>query len=98
MDYKDLIASDIRLVILRALEEDDGYSQNESVLQSVLELFGHKVSRDRVRTELDWLAEQSLVTLEQVASVKVATITQRGVDVACGRVITSGVKRPSPKG
>ncbi len=96
--YSDLITADIRLVILRALEEDAGYSLNESVLHSILAMFGHKVSRDRVRTELSWLAEQKLVTVEHVASVDVASLTGRGADVAAGRTIVPGVKRPGPRG
>jgi ribosomal protein L12E/L44/L45/RPP1/RPP2 len=97
VDYKELITSDIRLVILRTLAEDDGYSLNESVLQSILSMFGHKVSRDRVKTELSWLKEQDLVTIETAISVQVATITSRGLDVASGHVVVPGVKRPGPR-
>lgn len=98
MSYAELIAADIRLVILRALAEDTGYSHNESVLQSVLEVFGHSISRDRIRTELNWLAEQGLVTLRDAAGYLVATLTGRGADVAAGRVTVPGVKRPRPRG
>ena len=97
LKFAELLREDRRLVILRALEEDAGYSQNESVLQSVLQMFGHKMSRDQVRTELAWLAEQGLITLEHVATVDVATLTTRGEDVACGNITVPGVKRPSPR-
>lgn len=98
LSFNELITEDIRLVILRALAEDAGYSLNESVLHQVLSLFGHKVSRDRVKTELSWLCEQGLVTLEHVASVYVATITRRGADAAAGHINVPGVKRPGPRG
>ncbi|WP_298438022.1 ArsR family transcriptional regulator [Geobacter sp.] len=98
MSFRELVIADIRLVILRALEQDLGYSHNESILHSVLEKFGHKCSRDQVRTELAWLQEQGLVTLETVADIFVATITQRGADVATGRTVVPGVKRPNPRG
>lgn len=98
MNFDDLIESDRRLVILRTLEEDLGYTMNESVIQTCLEAIGHSVSRDRVRTDLEWLKEQGLVTIQEIVSVKVATITGRGADVACGRVTVPGVKRPRPKG
>lgn len=97
MDYKELITSDIRLVVLRALAEDEGYSLNESVIQSILGVFGHRVSRDRVKTELAWLKEQGLVRIETVVTVQVATITSRGLDVANGSVVVPGVKRPGPR-
>jgi ribosomal protein L12E/L44/L45/RPP1/RPP2 len=95
----DVITQDRRLVILRALNEDAGYSQNESVLQSILEVFGHKVSRDQVRSLISWLAEQDLVNIDFVgADFMVAKLTGRGVDVATGAATVPGVKRPAPRG
>jgi len=96
--FADLVDADRRLVILRALEEDPGYDLNEYVLQSVLEALGHTVSRDRLRADLAWLEEQGLVTVDEVAGVKVAKLTGRGSDVAAGRAVVPGVKRPRPKG
>jgi len=96
--FAELMDADRRLVILRTLEEDAGYRLNESVIQSCLQALGHDVSRDRVRTDLQWLAEQGLVELETVVSVLVATLTQRGSDAACGRAVVPGVKRPRPRG
>ncbi len=98
MPFNDLLISDIRLVILRALEQDLGYSHNESIIHSVVEKFGHRCSRDLIRTQLAWLREQQLVTIEDVAGYMVAAITQRGADVACGRASVPGVKRPNPRG
>ena len=97
-EFAELLTADIRLVILRALAEDLGYSHNESILHAVAKKFGHNVTRDVIRTQLAWLQEQSLVTLETVGDIYVATITQRGVDVAGGAGSCPGVKRPSPRG
>lgn len=97
MMFAELIAKDIRLVILRCMAED-GYSLNESILQSALEMFGHNVSRDRVRTEMRWLEEQGLITIEDVAGVLVGKLTGRGADIAAGRCRIDGVKAPRPKG
>jgi len=96
MNYRELLEADRRLVILKALAEDPGYSHNESVLQSVLDLFGHRVSRDQVRTLLSWLAEQGLVELDRVSSCLVARLSARGGEVAAGRTVVPGVKRPAP--
>lgn len=96
-DFLELIEADRRLVILRCLSEDAGYSLNESVIQSALVALGHNVSRDRVRTDLEWLKEQGLVNLSQVMGVTVAYITGRGEDAAWGRVTVPGVKRPRPR-
>ena len=96
--FANIMNEDERLVILRALAEDTaGYSANESILHSILVEFAHKVSRDRVRTQLNWLQEQGLVTLKEIAGCLIATLTARGVDVATGLAIVPGVKRPRPK-
>lgn len=98
-NFADFVTEDRRLAILRLLEGQRGYEANDSVLQIALDRLGHNVSRDVVRSDLSWLAEQGLVSLEIVLdSVTVATATQRGVDAALGRTIHPGVKRPSPKG
>ena len=97
LSFRDLATKDIRLVILRSIL-DDGLSLNESMLQDVLAAYGHEVSRDRVRTEMRWLEEQGLVSIDDVAGILVARITGRGMDVACGRSVVEGVKRPRPKG
>ncbi|HBC0987581.1 TPA: ArsR family transcriptional regulator [Escherichia coli] len=93
---RDLLASDRRLVLLRSLSEC-GDTANESVLQTCLEAYGHRMSRDAVRTELAWLGEQNLVRLSDVSGCYVAAITGRGVDVAQGLATVPGVKKPRPK-
>jgi hypothetical protein len=94
--FNELRDADRRLVILRILEEDAGYSQNEFVIQTCLETLGHTVSQDRLRTDLAWLAEQGLVTVGTVGGVHVAKLTGRGADAACGRTLVPGIKRPRP--
>jgi repressor of nif and glnA expression len=94
--FSDLLTHDMRLVMLRSMLEQ-GNTINESILQSVLEALGHKVSRDRVRTEMRWLEEQKLVNIESVVGILVAELTGRGVDCALGRCKVDGVKMPRPK-
>jgi hypothetical protein len=89
------LSEDRRLVILRVLLESAAFTANEYVLQSMVERFGHVTSGDRIRTDLAWLQEQGLVRVEEVATVQIAMLLQRGEDVALGRIITPGVKRPS---
>lgn len=89
----DILNEDRRLVILRSLL-DCNNEANESILQDCLDAYGHNVSRDVVRGQIDWLAEQNLVTVENLSGFYVVTITGRGQDVAEGRAKISGVKRP----
>jgi hypothetical protein len=51
-------------------------------------------SRDQVAADLHWLAEQGLLTAEDHEAVLVVTLSERGADVAAGRAIVPGVRRP----
>lgn len=95
MSYKSIITADMRLAILRLLEQDADYAHNEYVLQRALEQLGHSISADRLRTELRWLEEQQLITIDG-GSVCVAKLTNRGADAALGRARIDGIARPRP--
>lgn len=93
--YAKVLSEDRRLVILRLLAELPMYKANSSVLHSALASWGHDPSRDQVRGELRWLEEQGLITVEDIANgVLLATLAERGQDVAAGRAYVDGVKRP----
>lgn len=93
MSFAAYLAEDRRLVLLRLLAEMPAYGANSSVLHSGLDRLGHKVPRDTIKADLAWLAEQGLVALEEVGPVVVATLAERGQDVAAGRAVVPGVKR-----
>ena len=93
-DFSTHLTEDRRLVVLRVLAESSGYTANEYILQQMLEQFGHVASIDRIRADLAWLHEQQLLTVSQVADVHIARITARGQDVAAGRTVVPGIKRP----
>jgi hypothetical protein len=95
MSFNDLIAADVRLAILQFLSEG-GYSQNDSILNDLLKRTGRMIPHDKTRTELAWLREQGLITVEDIYDTLVATITQRGLDVANGLATVPGVNRPAP--
>jgi hypothetical protein len=88
------VAEDRRLALLRFLDAAPGYAANDSLLHAALERIGHTIARDVIRTDAAWLAEQGLVRTETVHGVLVVTITGRGQDVARGRAVVPGVKRP----
>lgn len=92
--YSDFIRQDVRLVLLRLLVEMTAYRANSSVLTMALDSYGHTLSRDQVKTELHWLAEQGALTLQDVGPVIVATLSERGQDIAAGRNRVPGIKRP----
>tara|TARA_R110002050_G_scaffold269917_1_gene412436 strand:- start:53345 stop:53638 length:294 start_codon:yes stop_codon:yes gene_type:complete len=95
-DFNALVTEAARLAILQVLEQDADYSHNQNILQMILESLGHGLSSDRIRTELRWLEEQGLISIESVSSLLVAKLNQRGLDVAKGRSRVDGVARPRP--
>lgn len=92
--FANYIREDQRLVILRVLANMPSYTANSSVLHGALTQVGHNPSRDQIKTEIQWLAEQGLVTVENVFDLLVARITERGADVAAARITVPGVKKP----
>jgi len=54
-------------------------------------------SVDLVRTELAWLAEQSLIELTEIGGLQIANITMRGRDVSLGLSVAPGVEQPGPE-
>lgn len=95
--YRDFVDQDVRLIILRALADETDFALNENLILAVLETFGHRKTRDYVRNQLAWLAEQArAVTLTEAGSVRIATLTQTGLDHVERRAALEGVKRRSP--
>ena len=96
MSFADFQSADRRLVLLRALEAAAQYRANAILLRRYCDTVGHVVSADAIETDLAWLKEQGLVTVEVVQGLTIATLTERGADVANGRATQPGVARPQP--
>ncbi|MEX2524483.1 MAG: ArsR family transcriptional regulator [Gammaproteobacteria bacterium] len=96
MPYNEHIARARRLRLLRILHEADGYRLNDIMLGKLLDNYGYNVSNDQLRTDAAWLSEQGLVTVQDFDDVQLISLTQRGADVAAGKITTPGVDRPAP--
>lgn len=99
-NMRGIITADQRLVILQSLEACNN-DANQNIIQTCLVEYGHSISMDLVRTHLAWLEEQELITVNKASvcdvSFYVAEITQRGLDVANGRAVIDGVRKPNPR-
>lgn len=82
----------IRRAILDMLEVVGG-EHNDDVLAVLLAEMGHRIARRDVSAELRWLAERSLVKIEEGTGYIVATIDADGRDVSRGRLTIEGVSR-----
>lgn len=87
----------LRLCLLRFLLSAPSYRANSSILHQVADTFGLSATRDQIKAQLAWLKEQSLVETEELMGLVVASLTERGQDVAGGRATCPGVQRPGPK-
>lgn len=98
MSFDQHVREHRRLVILRCLAEIASQRANTAVLADGCNHFGIASTRDDVRTDVAWLRDQGLVRTDELTStVQLVIITERGVDVAEGRAVVPGVRRPSPR-
>ena len=96
-DVRANLAAAERRAILRLLTAVGAYEANDSTLLAAMTSLGHRVGVDRVRAHFDFLAEGGLLVTRTVeGGAKVATLTDRGLDVAEGRAEAAGVEPPRP--
>jgi hypothetical protein len=98
VNFDDYTTRDARLVILRALHEQTDRRLNEALLTATLDRFGHRRSREWVRTQIGILAELGAVTyVDASETVRVAKLTRLGIDHVEERQVIDGIARPSPE-
>lgn len=98
MSWVERMSEHRRICLLRTLASAPAYRANDSLLHDVVnDEFALGCSRDQVRTDLAWLRDQGLVRIEEIAGVYIVELTRQGEDVASGRQVAPGVKRPTPR-
>ncbi len=94
--YEDHFNADVRLIILRALSEEEDGRLNSTIITKVLESFAVNRTREYVHTQLRWLEKQAqAVIVTQVGSVLVAELTQQGEDHLNRKTVIEGINQPS---
>jgi hypothetical protein len=96
-DKKSLIAANIRLIILRALaEEEDTVTLNDYILQVELARFGYNRTCDFIANELNWLEKEvGAVRVSLAGTSTIATLAKAGKDHLARRRKLTGVQYPS---
>lgn len=95
-DFAPAIDAYIRAAALRLLAELPEYRANDMAIADAVRAIGLGCTNDQLRGHLTWMEEQRLVTIVDVSGIKVATLTERGAEVAAGRAQVDGVQRPHP--
>jgi hypothetical protein len=83
-----------RLAVLQLLADQTSGSANDAVLCEAVNAMGHICSRDRMREIVFWLQGQGalhVLDLRMSSGLVVATLTERGHDIARGRSRIAGV-------
>ena len=96
MSYAVHLAANRRLSILQNLIEDAGHGSETAIEQTLLSQGHHAgLTRDYVRDQLKFLAEIDALTIDYYRDkLMVAHITERGVNIAQGRITVDGVEAP----
>lgn len=91
----DLMVEDRRFLVLRLCAEVPDLSLDTPLLAAAISQLTYACSIDQAETAAGWLQEQGLVDLRKMpGGNSLVTLTDRGVDIANGRAIVSGVRRP----
>jgi Fe2+ or Zn2+ uptake regulation protein len=95
-DYaRGVFAEQLRRAVLELLAAQADRRANDEVLFiGLVRSDFPSLTRDRVRTELAWLAEQGLIAIETLDRFQLAELTERGHEAATGSATIPGVWRP----
>lgn len=80
----------MRFVMLR-LVNGTPRNTNSSVLSMQLNSAGYPNTKDQTKSEIRWLEQAGLLEVEEVESVLIVSITERGEDVANGLSKVDGI-------
>lgn len=95
MSMDRIVREEARLIVLKALAAEVNGRLNSELVRLSLESFGISRTRDWVHAELGFLQDVGALKLSDAGTVKVAAITQRGLDHVMRLIAIDGVKRPS---
>lgn len=98
MSYRQIFLEDLRLAILRCLNEAQGHAVNSALLWKMIQAIHHPATRDQFTSALHWLGEQNLARLSIVEATDLLAVKllERGQDAATGKARIPGVAEPSP--
>lgn len=99
MNFSDRVREEARLKMLVCLASAPQSTAADVLLHKALNDEGVFVAMASLRVELAWLNEQGFVVTQRpggASGLTIATLTERGLDVALGLSFPPGVARPRP--
>lgn len=101
MNFAEHVREEARLKVLVCLSNAPQSTAADVLLHKALQDDGVYVAMASLRVELAWLNEQGCVVTQRpggASGMMIATLTERGLDVAQGLSFPPGVARPRPGG
>ena len=96
MSYRNHLNETRRLAILRCLLEVTNRTLPDGVIQRALADLAHRVERDVVHADLEYLRSLDLVTVEKLQKgVQEVKLTSQGARVGRGEIQVTGVALPT---
>ena len=92
-NYGRFIEPPRRGVLLAILHQSGVQGASVPVLASVAHQAGYTASREVIEADLVAMSDLGLVIVRTVGTIKLATIEQRGVDVATGQTHVPSIER-----
>lgn len=93
--YKAFVDENVRLIILKALAEENNGSLNDALLERELERFGYAKTREYLRNQISWLeTEVAAVTTTVAGTALIATLTKNGRYHLERKRFLQGVQQP----
>lgn len=93
-----IIREQARLIVLKALSAQAAETLNSDLLIYELKAFGIRKDRDWLHDELAWLKDMGAVTVLDVGTIKIATLTEKGARHLSREIAIEGIRRPSRTG
>lgn len=87
----------LRLEILKILAEQKGYMASEGVVLQLLADRGHRLTRDALMVESNWLEEiAEVIIVNHTPAVAVMRLANDGLEHLQGARIIPGIRKPGP--
>lgn len=94
-DMQTIIDEHARSAVMRCLDETGG-TANDEIVGVYLDIHGMRMSGERRREVIAWLAREGLVTATEKGSVVVVQLTRRGLEMLENRIVVEGMMRIWP--
>lgn len=87
-----------RLIMLRALADQEFEALNSDLMVRELEPFAIRKTRAWVHDEFSYMAEMGAIEVEPAGSLQIAKLTEKGHRHLRREIAIEGIKRPSRPG